>query len=109
MLPATSCLTMPRSPTTIRVLSLLLAGVLSATTARAGILSDNSPAQAKPSPCVIRYDALLLRAKQALRNSDRAAALELLLRARELARTCPEFRDQDSAIQALASNTLYDH
>ena len=103
----TGVLVMSNSRTSVTSLALLAAVILLAASAVwAGVGSDASAqAQTSGRTCVVQYDALLLQAKQALALSDRAAALELLLHARQVARQCPDLRDQESTGVALADNT----
>ena len=100
-------LVMSDSRTSVLSLGLLAAGTLLAASAIwAGVGSNRSAqAQASARTCVVQYDTLLLQAKQALARSDRSAALELLLHARQLARQCADLQDQESTGVALADNT----
>lgn len=103
----TGIFVMSNSRTSVLSLGLLAAAtVLAAANAVRDVRADASAqARASARTCVVQYDALLLRAKQALARSDRPAALELLLHAKQVARQCPDLRDQESTGVALANNT----
>ena len=98
---------MSNSRTSVLSLGFLTAAtVLAAGAVWAGVGSNAlGQAQTSAHTCVVQYDALLLQAKHALARSDRPAALELLLHAKQVARQCPDLRDQESTGVALANNT----
>ncbi len=98
---------MSNSRMSVLSLGLLAVGTLLAANAIWARVGSNASAQAQTSArtCVVQYDTLLLQAKQALARSDRSAALELLLHAKQVARQCSDLRDQESTGVALAENT----